>query len=532
MKPIFKFFPAFFILFNLFAQESMDEIYPKFYGLTKDVKYFEEAVYEFDETSNLPIQSSLTKVTYKNGKAVLNEFSTVGDYSSESKTYYTYDANGNLISKVYDDITYGNKTTYSYEYQKGKLIKETYKTEYSNSITLYEYDSKGRILKATLKSEDGEITGYYEYKDYGKTNDSYTQVYKYLADGEVLSTATTQYVNGKKVLYKSESDSFGSLEYTYQYDSNNNIISSMSDGEPSEKHVYEYVGSNFIKEYYSDYVDYYGTEEFKFRKITFNDGKTIGSTEANMDFINANNVIDEDMGYDENGENLAELNNGNCESGDCQNGYGKESYDAGQEYEGFFKDGKRNGPGILKYGDGSSYNGMWEEGVKTGVGMYDNGDNSYFLGYHKNDLRDGYGYDQTANEDGTYDFQGNIWEGGNSIEEFGFASTGNSDGCINGDCSNGFGRYVFSNDDVYLGYYKNDTFNLFGVYIYTNGDVYIGSYINGKRNGFGMYVWADKSIYYGEYQNDTYHGLGAFLSNDGKNQIGEFKNGVLAKSME
>ena len=51
-------------------------------------------------------------------------------------------------------------------------------------------------------------------------------------------------------------------------------------------------------------------------------------------------------------------------------------------------------------------------------------------------------------------------------------------------------------------------------------------------NGYGTYIWADGAIYVGEFKDNKRHGLGTYIWADGTKYVGEFKDGKLIKSKE
>ncbi len=536
MRPIFLFSFFFLILFSLSAQNHDSDTKAQYYGLSDDVVKLEEITYSFNEPDSVAEKNQYQVLELSNGNVIKDRTEYYGIEPSVIETINFYSPQGQLIKKEIKDQTYNTAATYTYVYDQNKLLSGIAQTDYDTINSICKYDSKGRLIKKEEKYLDGKESNYTDYIEYGADNDTYTEKYYFYGDEGFSLMSTSKYEKGLMMSYETSGDLLGENKYEYSYDSYGNKTSTLLNGQHSVIE-YVYVDNNYTKQYITDIFNDYKTEEFVFRKITFKNGKTIGSIEPDMNFIYQYNVVDEeyDEGYDEgfSDQNLAELLNGKCVSGDCQNGYGSESYEAGQTYEGFFNDGKRNGPGVLDYGDGSTFNGLWENGSKNGLGMYNNGDGNYFLGNHKDDLRDGYGFEQNVLDSGEYEFVPSIWEDGNLLEDTAFISTGNETGCINNDCQNGFGRYVYDNGDVYLGYYKDGKFDKFGVYVYNIGDTYIGGYKNDQKSGFGMYVWPDKTVFIGNYENDNYNGLGAYFAIEDKdNLIGEFKDGNLSKSME
>lgn len=58
--------------------------------------------------------------------------------------------------------------------------------------------------------------------------------------------------------------------------------------------------------------------------------------------------------------------------------------------------------------------------------------------------------------------------------------------------------------------------NGYGEYIYENNDIYYGGFINGKRTGYGFYKWAATGSYYkGYWLNDKMNGTGTKYDKDG-----------------
>ena len=76
-------------------------------------------------------------------------------------------------------------------------------------------------------------------------------------------------------------------------------------------------------------------------------------------------------------------------------------------------------------------------------------------------------------------------------------------GCIEGDCKNGKGTYLWANKDSYEGDYINGNRTGQGIYIWGgNGNKYIGGFINGKQNGKGTYYDYKKGIKYIQIYNN------------------------------
>ena len=68
---------------------------------------------------------------------------------------------------------------------------------------------------------------------------------------------------------------------------------------------------------------------------------------------------------------------------------------------------------------------------------------------------------------------------------------------------NGYGKYYLENKEYYIGYFKNNEYNGKGVYY--NGKkeiIYDGEYANGKKEGKGIFYYKKDTYYKGYYKND------------------------------
>lgn len=142
------------------------------------------------------------------------------------------------------------------------------------------------------------------------------------------------------------------------------------------------------------------------------------------------------------------------------------------------------------------------------------------------------------------------------------------EGCITGDCENGYGVFMYPNGKKYIGEFKNGQKDGLGAETAPNGmyvygswknnnedgyirifnknnelmfavemkdgeplksldknDVEIGCIIGDCENGFGHYTWDDGMKYIGEFKNYQLHGLGTLTWSDGK-FVGNFIDGV------
>ncbi|MBL0146502.1 MAG: hypothetical protein IPP48_12935 [Chitinophagaceae bacterium] len=82
-----------------------------------------------------------------------------------------------------------------------------------------------------------------------------------------------------------------------------------------------------------------------------------------------------------------------------------------------------------------------------------------------------------------------------------------NNGCVSGDCENGFGTYKWPNGETYTGDFKNAKRDGIGTYTNSKGEVFAGAWKNNEwfesgcltgdcENGFGTYVFK----YYSSFQ--------------------------------
>jgi hypothetical protein len=87
-------------------------------------------------------------------------------------------------------------------------------------------------------------------------------------------------------------------------------------------------------------------------------------------------------------------------------------------------------------------------------------------------------------------------------------------GCIEGNCDNGDGTWVYANGTVYKGTFVNQRIDGFGVIVFAPNahpsiEFYIGNFIVGFPNGSGYISYENGSVYRGEVNaNYMRHGKG------------------------
>ncbi|MFZ6781341.1 DUF4214 domain-containing protein [Undibacterium sp. Ji83W] len=129
-----------------------------------------------------------TTYTYDDANRLISKTLTIAG-SAPLVTTYVYDAKGQQV-----EITDPNNVKTKLEYDlKGQLIKQTVDPDGLKLVTEYDYDKRGKTLKVTQKGETQDLVQRYVFDKLGRRIEEYT--------------GTT-------------------LTRSYQYDANNNVISS------------------------------------------------------------------------------------------------------------------------------------------------------------------------------------------------------------------------------------------------------------------------------------------------------------------
>jgi hypothetical protein len=210
-----------------------------------------------------------------------------------------------------------------------------------------------------------------------------------------------------------------------------------------------------------------------------------------------------------------------CQLGDCTNSYSKYKFSNNETYEGELKNGLFDGMGIYFWADGSAYSGEWKGGLKHGRGILLNSYGTTTSGYWK----DNNYYGTSAPPAETV-----VTPVVPVTPVAPVTPTVTTTGCVSGDCNNGFGKFVYSDGDVYEGNFLLGYRHGFGKYIYYEGDVYDGIWSWNIRTGLGYYKWPSGNEYIGYWVDNNMEGLGTKYYASGTNEAGEWKAGVFQTS--
>lgn len=216
-----------------------------------------------------------------------------------------------------------------------------------------------------------------------------------------------------------------------------------------------------------------------------------------------------------------------CVEGDCKEGWGRVILN-NISTDATFKNGAIDGVAYITYPNGSYYHGQYQNNNRHGLGFYMWENGNTYVGGWKDGKQHGLGY--TTNKAGVIT-TGGLFEDGKLITETTTDYRSNKvNGNCTGNCIDGFGKYTYSNGDMYFGFFKNNQRYGVGSYFWNNKSMYIGAYIlGGKRSGYGMYTYVDGSMFKGMFVDDKIDGLGTMKYQKTGNTLKGVYNNIGAK---
>lgn len=165
-----------------------------------------------------------------------------------------------------------------------------------------------------------------------------------------------------------------------------------------------------------------------------------------------------------------------CIAGDCENGLGTFAYPDGSKYDGQFVNGKLVGLGTWYYANGDKYVGAFRNNFPHGKGTLYNADGAATQG----EWRDG------------------EYVGSTQPEKILL-------GCIEGDCSEGVGTYVYQDASAtFRGEFEHGRPAGQGTVTFINGDRYSGEWEDGQFNGKGTLYKRDGTVIRGLWTKGQY----------------------------
>ncbi len=230
-------------------------------------------------------------------------------------------------------------------------------------------------------------------------------------------------------------------------------------------------GSRYQGEWKNRFPDGTGTK-------TWPDGsRRTGRWERGQPIDDQGNLLDALIRMNPSRTDAADIQSG-CLSGDCISGNGVMAYPDGSRYEGSFTEGKPNGRGEFRYINQSWYTGNFQAGLPHGAGTLHRPDGTMLAGR---------------------------WESGEFLGPDN-ALAPQRTGCIEGDCRNGAGVYVFKNGARYSGSFQYNLPHGYGTVIYPNGEKYTGEMAEASFHGRGTLYLADGTPVTGYWQSGAWMG--------------------------
>ncbi len=414
----------------------------------------------------------------------------VAHFPNEPKITYFFDQSGYLFLKIRGEV----KTHYVYD--------EDHRLEYIT--TYYDFDSKNPI-RLNHRNQPIEM----EYPGIG------SEKYEYDGDGNFVRQYDV-YLSG---------DRFLSLSYRYD-----------KEGRLAEQQ--QFSADTLLRR-----MTYTYDTEGGFLKVT----TTINASAATVAYYKDGQYVGPDttlpIRYDlhHNPLRSAEATytytyfsdpsdgaeHGACVSGDCQDGWGRFIHEQ-SNYLGFWEKGLRHGYAYYLRYPGQVYEGQWREGRQTGLGIHilDPNDGRMQQGEFADGKLDGLGILHT----GTQWRQG-VYQDGVLYTSYPLLETGRTTGCVAGDCTHQYGKYVYDNGDYFVGFWK-EGHKYLGYYFFSPRDFYFG-YFNpdGEFDNFGFYQRGGR-FYAGEWRDGQYHGKGYLKLPQGEESAGIWREGQLIRRLD
>ena len=209
----------------------------------------------------------------------------------------------------------------------------------------------------------------------------------------------------------------------------------------------------------------------------------------------------------------------------------------GTKYTGTMKDGEITGEGKYTFSNGSTYTGQVLNGLRHGKGVFTSLDGIYYEGEWRNGLKHGKGKIKQDGMDLEGEWEEGVLQGKCRIKW----KTGNVfEGQLydNKMCGNGY-MIWFNKLEKYTGQWDNNLQNGFGVHIWYDikqemkyfRDRYIGEWKDGKREGYGKFFYSNGNIYEGYWKNNKKEGYGIFTFQDRTQYIGNFKEDIMIDNL-
>ncbi|MEO1263835.1 MAG: caspase family protein [Bacteroidota bacterium] len=99
-------------------------------------------------------------------------------------------------------------------------------------------------------------------------------------------------------------------------------------------------------------------------------------------------------------------------------------------------------------------------------------------------------------------------------------------GCQEGNCFNGYGKFLFANGNKYEGYFQSGKPHGNGILFCTNGNRYYGQWSQSWRQGEGRFVFKEGHEYKGGFHKNNFHGIGTMKYANGDKYEGNWHSNL------
>jgi len=251
------------------------------FNLSPDVAKFESIECTYDP--DLKSYYVTNKQTFVFQKGLAQKIEEEVNYILLVSSITEFQYNGNQLIKstrVSDDGTSIDR----FKYLNGKLTEIQTEGDDPEKQT-FEYDTKGNLIKDFTYKENNLILSS-TYSEYNGKNTYFKKSVRYHNNKED-GTFESSYINGN-LISKKINTPYYQENATYKYDKYGNVISETLDGKTFlSSFIYDEKG-NILKAKVTRpglESDDPHTNYFIFNKITFTNGKTVGTTDFDKDFI-------------------------------------------------------------------------------------------------------------------------------------------------------------------------------------------------------------------------------------------------------
>jgi hypothetical protein len=267
------------VLISFFSSAQIVKHKAADFKLSSEVTKYEEQEFYY-EFGLKKYQLASTRTIYLN-KGLVTKIENKSNYFLYMEATNTYNYKNGLLQSIHTKTQLSDYTE-NFIYQNGKIVEKN-QNDTSGKKTVFEYDSKGNLSKETVY-EKGLIVKNISYSNYTNTNSYHKKTVKYYNNEEETNE---QIVKNGLLQSEKNSTKYSTLTETYQYDKFGNRILYQRDDEVY-KSTFEYDEKGNVLRSQIGQLDFDLQETvnyFTFAKVTFANGKTIGSTKFDANYV-------------------------------------------------------------------------------------------------------------------------------------------------------------------------------------------------------------------------------------------------------